>query len=120
MIDIINSMIVSVKTTLIYLFFYKYMLDTIFSVYMVISCVLDSILVNKLNGPASVWAVRCRPSMRPATSYLKRDRRSEDRGTVMRIPDSIHYKRRSTHMEKDTLKTLERATPTHRSCFHLA
>ena len=48
-------------------------------------CLLDSILVNKLNGPASVWAVRCRTSKRPVTSSSKRDRRPEDRGTVAGI-----------------------------------
>ena len=81
---------------------------------------LDPILVNKLNGPASVWAMRCRISKRPVTSCSKRNRRPEDRGTITRISDSIHYKRRSTLMKNDMLKTLERATPIHRSCFHLA
>ena len=52
------------------------------------------------------------------TSKKRPIRDVEDRGTVAETPYSIHNKRRSRHMKKDTLKTLERVTPTLRHCFH--
>ncbi|KAF3599502.1 hypothetical protein F2Q69_00036975 [Brassica cretica] len=55
---------------------------------------------------------------RPSTSKKRPIREVEDRGTVAETSDSIHYKRKSRHMKKNTLKNLERATPTLRPCFH--
>ena len=42
-----------------------------------------------------------------------------DRRTVAKITGAARYKKRSMHKKENTLKTLERATPTLRPCFHL-
>lgn len=74
---------------------------------------LDPILVNKINGPNGAGQAG-----RPLRAVEERSK-ARDHGTVAKNPDSIHYKGRSRHTKKDTLKTVERATPTYRPCFHL-
>ncbi|KAF3528905.1 hypothetical protein DY000_02039983 [Brassica cretica] len=52
-------------------------------------------------------------------SSRRRLRRTGDRGTVAKNTGAAHYKKRSMHKKEDTLKSLERATPILRPCFHL-
>ncbi|KAH0862761.1 hypothetical protein HID58_079972 [Brassica napus] len=78
---------------------------------------LDPILVHMPNGPAPVWAVRRGASKRPITSKKRLIQEARDRGTVAEIAESIRYKKRSRDTEKDTLTTLERATPIHRPSY---
>ncbi|KAF2582502.1 hypothetical protein F2Q68_00005052 [Brassica cretica] len=72
------------------------------------------------NGPAPVWAAGSEATRRPNTSKRRPIQEAGDRGTVAEIAESIYYKERSRDTKRDTLKTLERATPLHRPCFHLA
>ena len=78
-----------------------------------------------VNGPRSTkWAAKSWSLVRALelqrkTSKIQRSRNDcWDRGAVVNITREACYKRRSTRKEEDTLKTLERATPTLRPCFH--
>ena len=80
----------------------------------------DPILVHMPNGPAPVWAAGRGATSRPSTSKKRSIKEAGDRGTVAEIAESNYYKEISRDTKRDTLKTLERATPKHRPCFHLA
>ena len=76
---------------------------------------LDPISINQVIGPK--WLGPCNQQRSPALTTRKRSiKRAGDRGVVAEIAEEAHYKKRP----RDTLKTLERATPTYRPCFHLA
>ncbi|KAG5384244.1 hypothetical protein IGI04_035714 [Brassica rapa subsp. trilocularis] len=86
-------------------------------------CLLDPILVNtkmghdQRNGPRQVEAHNENRARRRSRGG-RRDRvtRSLDRGATTGISESTYYKRRRRNTEEDTLKTLERATHSYRSC----
>ena len=78
-----------------------------------------------VNGPrstkwaAKIWSLVRVFELQTKTSKIWRLRKDcWDRGAVASTARAACYKVRGTDSKNDTLKTLERATPTFRPCFH--